>query len=267
MPTFSSRFLKQGNTMADHTSTLARQTAPGTIPFFDRSIGSWRISVERKPFENGELRHLYDRASPRWDKSLDRMGVPDAYDSILGTALNANVQADLPSTPKVLDCGVGTGALSSALIRTLRRPLDLYGVDLSPGMLGRAKALLAGTAVHLTLRQADIRALPYADDMFDVVMAAHVLEHLFDPLSALSEMMRVLKPGGILLMCLTRSSGLGAWIRVRWRTHGVTPTAAQNLLAQAGLNSIRCVSQQTNYLAKQLTVACVGVKPGCGNVR
>jgi len=78
----------------------------------------------------------------------------------------------------------------------------------------------AGLRAHF--QQADVRSLPYDDQSFDVVMAAHVLEHLPAPQRALKEMIRVLKPGGMVFVCVTRPSLFGALVQLRWRTWAVT---------------------------------------------
>jgi demethylmenaquinone methyltransferase/2-methoxy-6-polyprenyl-1,4-benzoquinol methylase len=78
----------------------------------------------------------------------------------------------------------------------------------------------AGLDPHL--QQADVMSLPYEDQSFDVVMAAHVLEHLPDPQRALSEMIRVLKPGGMVFICVTRPSLFGRLVQLLWRTWAIT---------------------------------------------
>jgi demethylmenaquinone methyltransferase/2-methoxy-6-polyprenyl-1,4-benzoquinol methylase len=72
------------------------------------------------------------------------------------------------------------------------------------------------------LQQADVMSLPYDDQSFDVVMAAHVLEHLPDPQRALAEMVRVLKPGGMVFLCVTRPSLFGALVQLLWRTWAIS---------------------------------------------
>ena len=72
------------------------------------------------------------------------------------------------------------------------------------------------------LQQADVMSLPYEDQSFDAVMAAHVLEHLPDPQRALAEMVRVLKPGGMVFLCVTRPSLFGALVQLLWRTWAIT---------------------------------------------
>src|SRR5262249_47123766 len=106
--------------------------------------------------------------------------------------------------------------------------------DISPHMLERASSSLCDADLDVTFRHGDMRALPYGDNVFDLAMTAHVLEHLLDPSAALNEMVRVLKPGGLLLACFTRRSVLGMMVHLKWRTHRLTPAQAQSWLWKAG---------------------------------
>eukprot|EP00439_Symbiodinium_sp_Y106_P089932 s1_g2468.t1 len=128
-------------------------------------------------------------------------------------------------------------------------------------MLERASTNLQAAGVDATLCEGDVRALPYEDASFDVVMTAHVLEHLADPSAALDEMVRVLRPGGLLIACLTRRSPLGLYIHFKWRTHQVTVDQAQSWMLQAGLEQTRCSSFDDRTVCRQLSIACVGHKP------
>jgi SAM-dependent methyltransferase len=65
--------------------------------------------------------------------------------------------------------------------------------------------------------QADIQALPYADDSFDVVICLHVLEHIPDDALAMRELHRVLKPGGVLYIAVPNFGSIEAKLkRARW---------------------------------------------------
>src|SRR5262249_18776832 len=70
---------------------------------------------------------------------------------------------------RVVDCGIGTGLLTTSLIGAVGRRLDLFGVDTSPGMLEHARARLryAGTEPRLML--GDISRLPFEDREMDLV--------------------------------------------------------------------------------------------------
>jgi demethylmenaquinone methyltransferase/2-methoxy-6-polyprenyl-1,4-benzoquinol methylase len=231
-----------------------------TIPVIARWVGSWRISVQRRALSAPELARSYDRAAPGWSRTLDRLGVPDAYESLIREVLSEEALSVAGATLRVLDCGVGTGALSCALARVWPVPFKLDAIDLSPQMLERASRRLRDTGLEATLRQADVRELPYADGAFDLVMAAHMLEHLVDPSVALREMVRVLKPGGLLIACLTRRTPLGMYVHLKWRTHRVTPFQAEGWLHDSGLENARCLSFDDRALCRQLSLACVGRK-------
>lgn len=122
----------------------------------------------------------------------------------------------------VLDCGVGNGSLSIALHSLLKGPVDFHAIDTSAEMLVQAKSVMQHAGLEPHLQQADVMSLPYEDQSFDVVMAAHVLEHLPDPQRALAEMVRVLKPGGMVFLCVTRPSIFGAFVQLLWRTWAIT---------------------------------------------
>ncbi len=143
----------------------------------------------------------------------------------------------LGTQPRILDRGVGTGALSCALVCVLPTPFKLDAIDISPSMLEQASRNLRGTDLDGTLRLGDVRELPYGDGVFDLVMTAHVLEHLANPSVALNEMVRVLMPGGLLIAYLTRRSALGMLVHLKWRTHGVTPAQAESWLLESGLEN------------------------------
>ncbi len=68
--------------------------------------------------------------------------------------------------------------------------------DLSPGMIGEAKAQLQNASHAFTFAVADAEKLPFDDGDFDAVIANHMLYHVPDLSRALSEVRRVLKPGG-----------------------------------------------------------------------
>jgi len=231
------------------------------IPVFARWIGSWRISLQRRAMSTPQLTRSYDRAAPGWSRTLDRLGAPDAYETMLRRVLSEEAIGAVSDRPRVLDCGVGTGALSTALARTLSAPFALDAIDLSPRMLAHARHRLCETGLQASLRLGDVRQLPYGDGAFDLVMSAHVLEHLADPGVALGEMVRVLKPGGLIIVCLTRRSALGTYVQLKWRTHRVAPAEAEGWIRASGLENVRCLAIESRAVFHRLSVACVGRKP------
>lgn len=241
-------------------SPIVGNTA-NTIPIFSRRFGSWQLSVQRLPFSLPELTQRYDRAAPVWRKMLNRFNFPRAYETLLRNVLSENTLVETGQRLRFLDCGVGTGALSIALNDVLLTPCSLAAIDISSRMLEQARRNLYGSKMEVLLRQGDVRKLPYADGAFDMAMTAHVLEHLVDPGIALKEMVRVLKPGGLLVACITRRSAMGMLVHLKWRTHSVTPAQAESWLLKSGLENVQCVSLGDGVLCRRMSVAFVGRKP------
>ena len=96
----------------------------------------------------------------------------------------------------VLECACGTGMLSIVIAEKCK---SLTATDFAPKMLERAKKNCARFH-NITFEQADITALDYPDDCFDKIVAGNVLHLLDEPMKALSELNRVCKEGGALII-------------------------------------------------------------------
>lgn len=101
---------------------------------------------------------------------------------------------------RVLDCGAGTG--SSALLAAEKTGPDggVTLIDMSRGMLGvaRERAGAAGLAGRMSFEIGDLLRLPYADDTFDVALSTYSLCPVGNPMKGALEMLRVVRPGGLL---------------------------------------------------------------------
>jgi ubiquinone/menaquinone biosynthesis C-methylase UbiE len=98
----------------------------------------------------------------------------------------------------LLDCGCGPGSITLGLAQ-LVAPGEVVGVDLAENHLAYARASAAEQGlVNVRFDPASVYELPFSDNTFDVVFSHAVVEHLGDPMKALKEMHRVLKPGGLL---------------------------------------------------------------------
>ncbi len=94
----------------------------------------------------------------------------------------------------VLDVACGPGILACALARVVRH---VTGIDLTPAMLDRARALAAEQQLtNVTWQQGDVIPLPYAAGAFTIVTARFAFHHFLDPGAVLAEMRRVCAPGG-----------------------------------------------------------------------
>jgi SAM-dependent methyltransferase len=142
---------------------------------------------------------------------------------------------------RILDVGCGDAALVVALAR---RGARVTGIDVDPNVLVAGRERAAADGVTPDLRQGDIRALPFADDSFDIVLAVTVLCFLDDAAQAVREMARVLRPGGHLVIGELGRWNLWAarrrmrgWLGSRtWRSARFrTVQTLKALLANAGL--------------------------------
>ena len=98
----------------------------------------------------------------------------------------------------LLDVGCGPGTITLGLAAAVA-PGEAIGVDIAESVLDQARASASeANATHLRFEQASATQLPYPNDTFDAIFAHTLLEHVPNPLAALQEMKRVLKPGGLI---------------------------------------------------------------------
>lgn len=107
-------------------------------------------------------------------------------------------QFDLPAECRILEVGCGTGGLWQANRQRIPAYWHLVLTDASVGMLETTRNNLDGLAQLAEITRADAQSLPYDDASFDAVIANHMLYHVPVLDTALSEIRRVLKPGGSL---------------------------------------------------------------------
>ncbi|MFE6226817.1 MULTISPECIES: methyltransferase domain-containing protein [unclassified Streptomyces] len=145
----------------------------------------------------------------------------------------------------VLDVGCGPGTITADLA-ALVAPGRVTGVDNAEDVLGKARAAAAERGLYnVEFAVADVHALDFPDDSFDVVHAHQVLQHVGDPVRALREMRRVCRPGGIVaardsdyatFAWYPEQPGLDGWLdlyRRVARANGGEPDAGRRLFAWA----------------------------------
>jgi SAM-dependent methyltransferase len=115
----------------------------------------------------------------------------------------------------ILDVGCGSGALDRLLVHRLGEANPITAIDINPFLLAEAAALAQAEGVAATIRFAPggAEALPFADASFDCIFSVTVLEEC-DADRALSEMVRVAKPGGRVGV-IVRSIDLPQWWSVK----------------------------------------------------
>ncbi len=161
---------------------------------------------------------LYDLYAARYDriKQFDET----ADQALIARPLMERIQP--LADPLILDVATGTGRLPLLMARNGGFDGHVIGLDASRRMLNVAGRKVAAEvfAGYITLMRHDAGELPFADNSFDVVTCLEALEFLPGPRAALQEMIRVLRPGGLLLTSIRIDSPWmpnRAWSEARMR--------------------------------------------------
>jgi SAM-dependent methyltransferase len=106
-----------------------------------------------------------------------------------------------------LDVGCGNGAFTEQIVRR-RQPADVQGIDPSSGQIAYAQARVG--AAGATFQVGDAMALPFAANRFDAAVMALVISFVPDPAKAVTEMARVVRPGGLIAAYMWDQPGGGS---------------------------------------------------------
>jgi ArsR family transcriptional regulator len=150
----------------------------------------------------------------------------------------ARALAHLLPPVDVVDIGCGEGYLTIEVARWAKR---VIAVDRSTTVLNRAKALAARRrAPNILFKRGELEKLPLESASVDVALLSQALHHAADPAQALGEAVRVLRPGGKLLVLDLRAHE-EAWVREKLgdRHLGFSDEQLEQLLAAAGLVDIK----------------------------
>ena len=166
----------------------------------------------------------------------------------------------LQPSDRLLDVGAGPGTITVDLAELVA---DVTATELGPDELALTRATAAERGSrNIEFQVADVHALPFDDDTFDVTHAHQVLQHVADPVQALRELTRVTKPGGIVAVRDSDYSGFCWWPQVpaldTWlelyrtaaRANGGEPNAGRRLLSwahAAGLAEVMASSSTWCY--------------------
>ena len=190
-----------------------------------------------------QLQEYFDQLAPTWDKEL----TPERLKCL------GNIVKELGIKPGyyVLDIGSGTGALLPFLIAELGDEGKIFALDFSAEMLGQAQAKNFPPIVGFA--QADVLAIPLADNSLDLAICNSVFPHFNDKAKALKEIARVLRDNGRLVICHTMSR---AMLNQLHRSvggviaHDLLPDESRmrRLIKQAGLKITHFEDSSERYL-------------------
>jgi ubiquinone/menaquinone biosynthesis C-methylase UbiE len=136
-----------------------------------------------------------DTYDEKWSISFDKRCIDYARDRFVAIA-----GTDGWPYRKALEIGAGTGFFSLNL-RQAGVLDEVHVTDISPGMVEAAERNAERLGFAIEGRTADAERLPYEDGTFDIVVGHAVIHHLPDVEQAFREMLRVLKPGGRVVIC------------------------------------------------------------------
>ncbi len=131
------------------------------------------------------------------------------YDQIFGRIFHESRESavrrlSVAQGERILEVGVGTGLSLPLYPRHCR----VVGIDLSGGMLEKARERVRDHGLeHVSLHRMDAGRMEFADDSFDTVMAAYVVTAVPDYRKVVTEMIRVCRPGGRIIMLNHFSNG------------------------------------------------------------
>jgi SAM-dependent methyltransferase len=152
----------------------------------------------------------------------------------LGRRLIRSRKFDIRGMKSILDVGSGAGQIAGHLLEFSDRDAQITCTDLSAQMLRRARMRLKSTRPAFVT--ADVTSLPFADGSFDGITCGYVLEHVPEPAKGLSELARVLRKGGRMLLLTTEDNFSGAWTSRIWYCRTYNRQDLMNMCESLGLH-------------------------------
>jgi len=178
-----------------------------------------------------------------WEQART-LSLADVYDND-GRVVREILAQGEPTARRILEVGAGSGRDAVALARAGAKVVT---VDYAVGSLALTARAVAAAAADVRPVGGDALALPFRDGAFDVVYHQGLLEHFRDPRPLLAENIRVLRPGGLLVIDVPQKwhyytvgkqllIALGRWF-AGWETQ-FSPRELERLIAGQGLELVR----------------------------
>jgi ubiquinone/menaquinone biosynthesis C-methylase UbiE len=172
-----------------------------------RSLPVENTSVNIHVMENTQ--NISEQQGKSGFTNVDKAAVPEEYIQLLDAQQRmafvqlykqrARILLDLQPGQQVLDAGAGTGEDAQVMAALIGPTGQVVALAFSQAMVEIAQQRSQGKKLPLRFVQGDIHQLPFVDNTFDRCYADKTFEHLPDPKRALSELIRVTKPGGIVV--------------------------------------------------------------------
>jgi ubiquinone/menaquinone biosynthesis C-methylase UbiE len=188
-------------------------TAPGVTLHHMSECAGRNAGSPRAPSDR--IIDFFDRRAPEYDREYGEQ-TPAGY----ALRVRRRKVLELFDRPdgNVLDVGCGPGVMAEQM---LARRCRFWGIDPSENMIGIARARFRDRADARFLL-GDATGLPFTDAFFDAVLCMGVIDSVLDGDRAVHEMVRVLKPGGTLILSVPNLLSPYAW----WKNYGYYPALA-----------------------------------------
>jgi len=202
-----------------------------------------RLPTTRKDF--------FNQLAPDWDQRFYTPELKEHLESLIS-------DFHLRKESRVLDVGSGTGGLIPYILRNIGEQGSVWAIDFAEEMVRIGKEKFRHEP-RANFQAAPVEALPFTDQFFDHVVCFGALPHFEDKGTAISEMGRVLKTGGTLII----AHALGSQ-EIKNHHQGSSPVAEDclpeeeemiGLLTENGFRMTRLIDRPKYYL-------CEGVKTG-----
>ena len=192
--------------------------------------------------QTASVETAYDRWAPIYDL---------VFGNVFAIGRREAIEAAERVGGRILEVGVGTGIS----LPHYRPGSELHGVDISDVMLDKARDRVhrLGLVNVREIKRMDAEALRYPDDAFDVVVAQYVVTAVPDPEKALDEFVRVVRPGGEIV--ITTRVGAGRGLR------GAIEKALMPLTSRLGFRTDFPWSRYEDWAARTPRVALIEQRP------
>lgn len=191
---------------------------------------------------------LYDRVAHRYDQikefddEVEEVFVVRPLFRAIEQAAKKPTSSIQFQAPRILDVATGSGRVPYFVLNDHTFNGRIVGLDVSRPMLNQAIAKLAAFSDRTGVVQGTAVSLPFASNHFDAVTCLEALEFFPSDTAALREMVRVLKPGGVLL--ITRRRGWEGKLFL----HKYRQTAElESLLHTLGVKEVKTLVWQVDY--------------------
>jgi excisionase family DNA binding protein len=173
--------------------------------FSEQALLTWMAGGHSREYalEENRVKDYFNRVAPQYNEQRS-----NAYGSALRDIITG--QADLTAETVVADIGAGTGYIALEMAHKAKKVL---AVDNSASMLAVAREEAARQKIdNIEFFEGEAETLPMQDRTVDCIVSNMLLHHVQDPLDALREMRRILKPGGRLILTDAEEHG-HTWLK------------------------------------------------------